>query len=143
MTVIVDTGPLVALADRRDPMQRAVHDLLATEPGLLVVPAPVTAEADHLIGRRVGARSRRLFLRDLAAGRFHVACLEDGECATVERLDRAYEDLDLRLADLSVVVLADSFHTNRIVTFDERDFRPVRPLRGGSFEILPADGRPA
>jgi predicted nucleic acid-binding protein len=43
------------------------------------------------------------------------------------------------LADLSIVVLAHRFRTTRIATFDERHFRALRPLDGGSFTLLPAD----
>jgi hypothetical protein len=43
------------------------------------------------------------------------------------------------LADLSVVILAHRFRTRRLLTFDERDFRAVTPLSGGSFTLLPHD----
>jgi hypothetical protein len=42
-----------------------------------------------------------------------------------------YVGLDLGLADLSLIVLA--------LTFDERDFRPVSPIQGGAFTLLPTD----
>jgi predicted nucleic acid-binding protein len=57
----------------------------------------------------------------------------------VARLDEQYADLDLGLADLSVVVLAHRFRTTRLLTFDERDFRAVTPLAGGSFTLIPRD----
>ena len=55
------------------------------------------------------------------------------------RLDEQYAALDLGLADLSVVILAHRFRTRRLLTFDERDFRAVAPLSGGSFTLLPRD----
>jgi hypothetical protein len=61
------------------------------------------------------------------------------EHGTVARLDGQYADLDLGLADLSVVILAHRFRTRRLLTFDERDFRAVTPLAGGSFTLLPRD----
>ena len=36
------------------------------------------------------------------------------------------------------MVLADRHGTTRILTFDERAFRAVPPLQGGTFTILPA-----
>jgi uncharacterized protein len=48
-------------------------------------------------------------------------------------------DLDLGLADISVVILAHRFRTRRLLTFDERDFRAISPLAGGSFMLLPRD----
>lgn len=139
MTLIVDTAPLVALADPRDARRHALADLLRREPGELVVPAPVTAEADYLIGERVGRLLRRELLTDFAWGRFNVACLDRAEYDVVLRYDEQYEDLDVDLADLSVVVLAHRFRTRRILTFDQRHFRALRPLDGGSFVLLPAD----
>jgi hypothetical protein len=43
------------------------------------------------------------------------------------------------LADCAAVVLARRFRTRRLLTFDDRHFRTVGPLQGGSFELLPAD----
>jgi hypothetical protein len=39
-----------------------------------------------------------------------------------------------------VVILAHRFRARRLLTFDERDFRAVTPLAGGSFTLLPRDG---
>ena len=140
MTLIVDAAPLVALADRRDPLRAAVRDVLVTEPGKLIIPAPVTAEVDYLLGRRIGRAARLAFLNDLASGRFVVQCLELDEYSTVAELEGRYADLDLGLADAAVVVLAARFDTRRLLTFDNRHFRAVRPLQGGAFELLPATG---
>jgi predicted nucleic acid-binding protein len=38
-----------------------------------------------------------------------------------------------------LVVLAQRHGTTRILSFDERAFRAVAPLQGGSFTVLPAD----
>jgi predicted nucleic acid-binding protein len=139
VTLIVDVAPLVALGDARDPLHAAVGDVLRAEGGDLVVPAPVSAEVDYLIRRRGTAAAARAFLRDVASGRFRVEGLTADEHGTVARLDEQYADLDLGLADLSVVILAHRFRTRRLLTFDERDFRAVTPLSGGSFMLLPRD----
>ncbi len=139
MTLIVDAAPLVALGDSRDRLHAVVGDVLRAETGDLVVPAPVSAEVDYLIRRRGSASAARAFLRDVASGRFRVEGLTANEHGTVARLDEQYADLDLGLADLSVVILAHRFHTRRLLTFDERDFRAVTPLAGGSFTLIPRD----
>jgi len=94
---------------------------------------------DYLLGRRLGGAARRAFLDDLAAGRFRVACLEESDYELVRRVNQQYADLDVGLADLSLVVLAHRYNTKRIATFDERHFRALRPLDGGSFVLLPVD----
>jgi len=122
-------------------MKPQVETLLRDEPGELVIPAPVSAEVDYLLGRRLGRAARLTFLEDLAAGRFKVACLEADEHGVVTALERRFEDLDAGLADLSVVIVARRFATRRILTFDQRHFRALRPLNGGRFTLLPADAR--
>ena len=142
MTLLVDTGPLVTLADPNDSRRDDVARLLRDAPGPLVVPAPVTAEADYLIGVRVGPLARRRLLRDIAAGRFEVAGLDRSEYAAALAVDERYADLDLGLADASIVVLCQRYRTRSIATFDHRCFRPLTPLQGGVFTLLPDDRQP-
>ena len=139
MTLIIDAAPLVALAQWDEPRRAAILDTLRVEPGALVIPSPVTAEIDYMLGQRFGRAARVAFLGDLAAGRFDVACLEREDYATIGELDARYADLELGLADCAVVALARRFQTSRIVSFDERHFRTVTPLQGGAFTILPSD----
>jgi predicted nucleic acid-binding protein len=139
VTLLVDAGPLVALADADEPRRDAILSAIRDEPGSLVIPAPTTAEVDYMLGQRLGDSARRAFLADLAAGRFTVACLERHDYAAVADLDARYADLRLGLADCALVVLAQRHETTRVLSFDERHFRAVAPLSGGNFTILPAD----
>jgi predicted nucleic acid-binding protein len=100
VTLVVDAAPIIAAADRRSPHLRRVQEILVREAGEIVLPAPVAAEIDYLIGARVGRAARTAFLSDLAAGRFHVACLEPHEYELVLQYDRQYADLDVGLTDL-------------------------------------------
>jgi uncharacterized protein len=139
LTLLIDAAPLVALADTGEPRREAVQTALSSEPGALVIPAPTTAEIDYMLGQRFGTPARRAFLDDLATGRFAVAALEREEYARIIDLEAGYADLDLGLADCALVVLAARHRTTRILSFDERHFRAVRPLHGDGFTILPQD----
>lgn len=139
MTLILDAAPLVALADAKESQLEALRKIRAEEDGSLVLPAPVAAEVDYLLGVRFGEAARRAFLSDLAAQRYDVACLEASDYRAVTEFDARYADLGLGLADCSIVVLAERYETRRLLSFDERHFRTVAPLQGGSFELLPAD----
>jgi predicted nucleic acid-binding protein len=68
-----------------------------------------------------------------------VECLTADEMVAARGLIERYRDLRLGLSDASLVVLANRYGTNRLLTFDERAFRAVAPLSGGAFTILPAD----
>jgi uncharacterized protein len=140
VTLILDAAPLVASADSKEPQLEALLRIRDEEEGPLVLPAPVAAEVDYLLGVRFGEAARRAFLSDLAAQRYEVACLEPGDYRAVADLDARYADFGLGLADCSVVVLAERYGTRRLLSFDERHFRAVSPLQGGSFALLPADG---
>src|SRR5437660_2420403 len=129
----------MALANDQDPHHRAVHFAILEERGQLVIPAPVSAEADYMIRARLGKAAERGFLAELASGRWLVAGVTREEHETALRVHDRYRDLDLGLADLSVIVLAARFRTDRLLTFDQRDFRPVQPLTGGHFKLLPGD----
>jgi predicted nucleic acid-binding protein len=140
LTLLIDAAPLVALADQEEPRRAAILEVLRSEPGALVVPAPTTAEVDYLLGRRFGGAARRAFLQDLAAGRFTVPALEREDYATIVDLDTRYADLRLGLADCALVALAGRYRTTRILSLDERHFRAVAPIHGKAFVVLPADG---
>jgi hypothetical protein len=139
VTLVIDAAPIVALAESGEPRRQATLDMMRAEPGGLIIPSPVTAEIDYLLGQRFGRAARGAFLRDLAAGRFIVACLDPEDYTKIADLDARYADLELGLADCALVVIADRYETDRMATFDERHFRAVTPLAGGSFTILPAD----
>ena len=105
----------------------------------MVLPAPVAAEVDYLLGVRFGEVARRAFLSDLAAQRYDVACLEADDCRAVSELDIRYSDLGLGLADCSIVVLAERYETRtpaqlRRAAFPDRytaSGRVIRVAAGG------------
>ena len=99
----------------------------------------MTAEIDYLLGTRFGPPARRAFLADLAERRYESPGLDSRDYAAALELDRRYADLDVGLAELSIAIFARKLGTRRILTFDERHFRVMRPLQGGAFTLLPAD----
>lgn len=69
---------------------------------------------------------------------YEVACLDPDDYRTVTQLDASHAD-SAWVMPIAVVVLAERHETGRIFSFDERHFRAVVSLQGGSFELLPAD----
>ena len=139
MALLLDAGALYAQADRADPHHAAVAEILRAEPEPLITFAVTVAEADDLILSQLGIDVELAFLEDLAEGTFQVECLSRAELGTAVALVRRYRELAIGLADASLVVLAQRFRTRRLLTFDERAFRNVLPLQGGTFALLPAD----
>jgi predicted nucleic acid-binding protein len=139
--LIVDASALYGLADARDPDHGDVRALLEGWRGELVVSCFTAAEADYLILARLGLDAELAFLTDLAET-YTLQGLDAGGVEAAKQLCARYADLELGLADASIVVLADRWRTQALASFDERHFRTVRPLAGGTFELLPADARP-
>ncbi|MFC0527005.1 type II toxin-antitoxin system VapC family toxin [Phytohabitans kaempferiae] len=63
--VVVDTGPLVALADGDDADHERCVKWLRTCTARLVIPSPIVAEACYLLGSRCGAEVEAAFLEAL------------------------------------------------------------------------------
>lgn len=139
MALLIDAGALVSQADAAEPRHRAVERVLKAEREAVVTTELVLAEADYLILDRLGVAVELAFIDDLVEGTFVVECLTREELASARALVAKYAELRLGLADASLVVLAKRYATTRILTFDERAFRTVTPLQGGTFMLLPAD----
>ena len=137
--LIVDAGILYAQADGDEPSHAQVAAMLTAESGELVTSELAVAEADYLILDRLGVEVELAFLEDLWSGTFIVECLTTDELKQAHVVVVQYRALRLGLADASLVVLANRYRTNRIATLNQRHFRQVAPLDGGSFTILPAD----
>jgi uncharacterized protein len=141
VALIVDAGALYAQADIDEPRHEEVKSILLGEIGPLITTELVIAEADYLIRERLGVEVEIAFLEDLASGTFGVECLTRVEIGKAQDVVRKHRDLRVGLADASLVALAQRYNSNRLLTFDERAFRKIQPLQGGSFVILPADAK--
>ncbi len=139
--IICDTSGLIAAYDESDPDGPAVRELLDAEAGALIVSPFVLAEVDYLLMTRSGAAAELILLNDLADGVYQVAEFTAGDAARVAQLARQYADSKLGIADAHTMSLTqpDRYNTQRILTFDHRHFRAVKPPQGGVFAILPAD----
>jgi len=141
VALIVDAGALYAQADASEPRHAAVARLLLAERELLVTSELAVAEADYLILTRLGIDVELAFLEDLVQATYSVVCLNQAELLLARDLVARYRDLRIGLADASLAVLAHRYQTRRILSFDERAFRQITPLQGGSFTVLPADAK--
>jgi hypothetical protein len=75
---------------------------------------------------------------EVAGGVFELASFSRGDAGQAAVVAERYADLRVGIADASIV-LAARYRTTRLLTFDERHFRAIKPLYGEAFTILPAD----
>ena len=139
--IILDTSGVYAFKDESADEHPAARQAVESDPGPFVLSPFVLAELDYLVSQRLGPRAERELLEDVANGAYELAEFgPDDVVAAMELIDR-YADLRISLPDASVAVLAARHRTTRILSLDERDFRPMRPLYGTAFTLLPADAQ--
>lgn len=92
-------------------------------------------ETAYMIRARASVAAARRFLEDVAAGALRRVALDGALFARAVEYERTYADLGLDVADVSVMALAESQRAT-ILTFDFRDFRATRPLRGWFWRLV-------
>jgi predicted nucleic acid-binding protein len=137
--ILLDTSGLLAWIDRSQPFHGAVAAAMQATRGPYILSRFILAELDYLTATRVGAAAEKSLLEEVARGAFR---LESFEASDVQRalvvLDR-FADLEIGLADASIVVLAERYRIRDVLTLDQRHFRPLRTLDGHPFRLIPAD----
>ncbi len=139
MALIGDSGAIYALYDADDRHHHGVCSVVREDPGPIIVPSPILGELDYLLRVNLGIDAELSFLAGIRSGAFVVEPFTSSDLVRCSELIADYRDLDLGLADASVVATAERLDVNRILTVDQRDFRVVRPRGFGRLVLLPAD----
>jgi predicted nucleic acid-binding protein len=137
--IVLDTSGLLAALDDAQRHHERARQVLAADPGPFLLSPFVLAELDYLLLERVGGQAERALLDEVAAGAYELVPFGADEVAEAADLVGRYAELRIGLADASVAVIAAAARTTRLLTLDERHFRPMRPLWGEAFTLLPAD----
>jgi predicted nucleic acid-binding protein len=125
MSVLLDTGIVYAYYDRDDAWHARARTFIEGERQGLILPAPVVPEVDHLLGARLGAKSRLTFYQGIIDGYYLVADLPKDGYARVADLNRRFDELNLGFVDAAVVAIAESVGLPRVATTDRRHFEPL------------------
>ena len=135
--ILVDTGPLYAMADRDDDWDLPVVRFLERSRDELVVPVTVLPEAAYLLAAHLGAEAERKLIQSIVSGEMVVEELTLHDLRRTLELLRRYEDARIGFVDATVVAIAERLKIPRILTTDRRDFSLVRPRHCKEFELLP------
>lgn len=137
MSLVLDTGPLLALLDRDDPDHSRCVDLVAETSEALVVPAPVLVEVDYWCRKLLGLRAWTMFVEDLSAGAYRLFNLDADAVALAAQIEAQYADLRLGFVDAAVVATCEVLGETKVVTLDRRHFSVVRGTQGSALRLLP------
>lgn len=122
-TIIVDTGPLVSYAIRRDRWHDWVAKQMAALSPPLVTCEAVLSEACFLI-RRFGGNAADV-TRSVVVGAIEIGFDLKSDASSVEALMRRYADTPMSLADACLVRLSERIPDCLVFTLDS-DFAHYR-----------------
>ncbi len=136
-TVLIDTGPLVALFDPSDRDHgRCEAELAGLGTRTLVTSLAVLTEATCLLA--FSTQAQVSLLSFVTAGAVEVAEFTAADLSRCAALMLRYANLPMDLADATLVVLAERLRTPWVFTLDRRDFSVYRVGRR-AFRLLPED----
>ena len=104
--ILVDTGPLYALADRDDNWHHRTVRFLELSRDELIVPVTVLPEAAYLLAAHLGAQAEQRLERSIIDGEMEVEELTIPDLRRSLELMRRYEDAEVGFVDATVVAIA-------------------------------------
>lgn len=137
MAIIVDTGPIYALADADDQYHRATKKYIAATTELLIVPSPVVPEACYLLREHLGVEAELQFLRALANQELTLEHFTAKDLARAIRILEQYREAAFGIVDATVMAMAERLNIKTILTVDRRDFSLFRPKHCPAFQLVP------
>jgi len=136
--ILVDASGLVANYDRGDAYHSDVDRILARPQRRILSPF-VLAEVDYLVIKLAGQAAELALLWDVARGVYELETFSAVDVGAARGIVERYSDLNLGLADASIVVLADRYRCQDVLTLDQRHFRALRDSAGRAFRLFPWD----
>lgn len=136
--ILVDTGPLVALLDRRDHHHAWVKAQLGTMDSPLHTCEAVLSEACFLLQQLPGGPQAILEL--ITKGLVTVSLSFQDEAKAIQRLLLRYADVPMALADACMVRLSEINEPSRVFTLDS-DFKIYRKQGRTALPLLLPDDR--
>ena len=134
-SLLVDTGPLVAYLNSRDPAHDEVAGSLDRFSGQLHTSGAVITEAMHFVA--ADSRGPALLAEFMTASRMRVHDFaQPAALRAAAVLMAKYSDAPMDYADATLVLLAEQLQVLDILTLDRRGFSIYRTRKRRAFEML-------
>lgn len=134
--IIIDTGPLVALADKgQGKIHQKCVEVIQQVSDVLVTTWPCVTEAMYLLNGLRGWQGQKALWRYLESEELTLHLPTAEEWKRVRELMEQYSDTPMDFADGSLVALAEARNEKRIFTLDS-DFFVYRINGKENFEVI-------
>jgi predicted nucleic acid-binding protein len=133
VSVLIDTGPIVALLNRRDQHHEWTRATAAGLDAPLYTCEAVLAEAHYLLSRIHDGPKKLHQMMD--AGRLDVSFRYADHAQRVHEFMSKYTSVPMSFADACLVALSETFREVRVFTLDD-DFTIYRRKRNRPLDLL-------
>ena len=114
--ILVDTGSVVALFNRRDKHHKRVLEFTQNYTGGFITTWSVITEATHLLRNSIQAQLN--LLEWIRRGGIEIVQIEKNDVERMITLTKKYSDLPMDLADCSLIIVAEKLAVNEIISID-------------------------
>lgn len=135
----MDTGPLKAILDRKEPSHHACVDALSELSGPLLTTWPVFTEAMHLLRPAGGWRAQEKLWEMHQRNLLTIVDLPSSAVERARNLMAKYSDVPMSLGDATLVALAEMRNIRRVFTLDS-EFIVYRFRGRAAFLLIPSRG---
>jgi predicted nucleic acid-binding protein len=135
-TVLLDTGFLVALVNRRDRDHERCADVWNVLRARVVTVEGVLVEASRLLERALGGPSAAMNI--VRAVDATIVPLDEPRLEAARALIERYRNVPMDFVDALLVVTAEQMSIREVLTLDRRGFEVYRLRRNTAFTLLPA-----
>ena len=133
--ILVDTGYFIALYNQNDSYHSRAIQLSKTITVPLVTTWPVVTETHYLLQAKLGGKVS-VFYHFLEGPFLSIFSLTPTHLPRIRQLSEQYANLPADLADISLIILAETQEHGQILTTDRRDFETYRFKNTHPFENL-------
>jgi len=136
-SLIIDTGIVYALADRKDKWHDAAALFMSDFTGRIFIPSTVLPEACYLLNTYLGLDAEISFVQALISRELALELSTFHDLARIAELLKKYRDSNIGFVDASVVAVAERLKICGILTTDRRHFAMIKPRHCREFTLLP------
>lgn len=134
-TILLDTGPLVAVLNRRDDQHARCVECWRRLEGRLATVWPVLTEAAFLLSYAPGGVDALMAAIEREA--FSILDIRRQDVGRMRQLLGKYADLPMDLADAALVAVGEREGIGAVFTLDARGFGVFRPRHRDAFRVIP------
>jgi uncharacterized protein len=115
-TILIDTGPLIALFDKDDAYHQAVTDFIRAKPYRFISSTAVLTEVLHMLDFNVAVQIS--FLEWITKDGILIHDIQQSDLSQIMLLTQKYRDRPMDFADATLLVIAQKTGVNKIISLD-------------------------